>query len=298
MPEIFDKLVIGISSTALFDLTIANKIYKNDGLEAYINYQLMHENEPLMPGSAFLLVQKLLALNQYGPYVEIIILSRNSADSGLRVFNSIAHYNLDITRAAFTSGKSPHLYAEAFAADLLLLTNPEDVKISLSEGFAAAQIMEGTHNKMPTDQKIRIAFDADAVIFSDESEKIFKEKGLDAFVSNEQTFSQKPLPAGPFAKFLKALNKIQKEFPELECPIRTALITARAAPAHERVIRTLRTLNIRLDETVFLGGLKKGDFLKAFNADLYFDDYKDNCIDTNKYVPTGHVLSGVNNRKI
>lgn len=289
-----EKLIISISSRALFDLDACNKIFEEKGVKAYAKYQIENENNPLEPGVAFPLVKKLLKLNKYGPNVEVILLSRNSADTGLRIFNSIQHYKLDITRAVFTSGASPHSYAGAFKSHLFLSTNPEDVCNALNAGYAAAQIFTGK----PTDTNddiLKIAFDGDAVIFSDESEKIYHEHGLDAFIENEKKSAKTPMNAGPLQKFLAALHKIQKHFPADECPIRTALVTARSAPTHERVIRTFRAWDIRIDEALFLGGIDKGEFLRAFNADIFFDDQKDHCVSTQKHVATGHVLHGIKN---
>ena len=293
--DISDRLIIAISSRALFDLDESNNVYEEQGLKAYAKYQIEQENDVLQPGVAFPLVQKLLKINNtYGPYVEVILLSRNSADTSLRIFNSIAHYELDITRAAFTNGTSPHNYTSAFKSHLFLSANPEDVKSALEAGFAAANIFTAkAHNN--NSEQLRIAFDGDAVLFSDESERIFQEQGFAAFIDNEKTEANKPLAAGPLAGFLTALHKLQKQLPDDKCPIRTSLITARSAPAHERVIRTFRAWDIRIDEALFLGGLDKGEFLRTFNADIFFDDQLGHCESTSQHVATGHVLAGVKN---
>lgn len=293
--DLSEKLVIAISSRALFDLDESNAIYEKEGVKAYAKYQITHENDVLKPGVAFPLVKKLLNLNQHGPYVEVILLSRNSADTGLRVFNSIEHYQLNITRAAFTSGKSPYNYAGAFKSHLFLSANPEDVRDALKAGYAAAQIFTGKVNNNHSDQLL-IAFDGDAVLFSDESERIFQEQGLEAFLANEKNAAKKPLAAGPLTNFLIALHHLQNNFSRDDCPIRTALVTARSAPAHERVVRTFRAWDIRIDEALFLGGLDKGEFLRTFNADIFFDDQDLHCKSTSKHVATGHVLHGVKNQ--
>jgi len=292
-----EKLVVAISSRALFDLDESHAVFEREGVDAYCAYQIEHENTPLQPGTAFPLVKKLLALNGNNlenPKVEVILLSRNSADTGLRVFNSIKHHNLNITRASFTRGESTHKYIPAFGADLFLSSNPEDVQQALAAGHAAATILPSTVELNTSDQ-LRIAFDGDAVIFSDESERIFKQQGLKAFSANESAAANTPLMGGPFKGFLAALHAIQAEYPSEESPIRTALITARAAPAHERVIRTLREWNIRIDEALFLGGMDKGAFLKAFGADIFFDDQKRHCDSARVHVATGHVPHGVAN---
>lgn len=286
--DISHKLVIAISSRALFDLDESNAIYEKEGLEKYAAYQIAHENEILKPGVAFPLVQKLLHLNQYGDLVEIILLSRNSADTGLRIFNSIEHYQLAITRAAFTSGESPYHYVSAFGSHLFLSSNPTDVKQAIDAGCAAATILSSSTQKTDVDE-LRIAFDGDAVLFSNESEKIYQENGIDAFTQHEVNDAKNPLPGGPFKGFLFALQQLQKQFSDDHCPIRTALVTARQAPAHERVIRTLREWDIRIDEALFLGGLSKGVFLKAFHADIFFDDQRVHCDSAAKHVTTAHV---------
>jgi|TARA_B110000908_G_C10234021_1_gene442240 5'-nucleotidase len=291
------KLVIAISSTALFDMKESHEIYESQGVAAYSKYQREHEDDVLEPGEAFPLVTKLLRINEKlggEPRVEVILLSRNSADTGLRVFNSIAHHGLNITRAAFSGGNSPYRYVSAFACHLFLSTNAQDVRSALDSGMAAATLLPSQKSISESDE-LRFAFDGDAVLFSDASERIFKERGLDAFTANEKAEARMPLDAGPFKKFLQTLHSLQAEFPIDECPIRTALVTARAAPAHERVVRTLREWGIRIDESLFLGGLSKGDFLKSFGADVFFDDQQVHCSSASEHVATGHVPHGVAN---
>jgi 5'-nucleotidase len=295
------KLVVAVSSRALFDLDESHAIFENEGVDAYCRHQVEHEDVPLLPGLAFSLVKKLLALNERdpnNPRVEVILLSRNSADTGLRIFNSIQHHQLNIGRAAFTRGESTHPYISAFGAHLFLSAEPEDVRKALAAGFAAATILSSTSTQSRSTMnpaQLRIAFDGDAVLFSDESERIYKQNGLDAFESNEVMAAMRPLPGGPFKNFLSMLHQIQLDYPADASPIRTALITARGAPAHERVIRTLRAWNIRIDEALFLGGKDKGDFLKAFGADMFFDDQQKHCESARQHVATGHVPHGVAN---
>jgi 5'-nucleotidase len=290
------KLVVAISSRALFDLGESHKVYLAQGVEAYRQYQIEHEEEILAPGDAFLLVQKLLELNvSLGqPRVEVVLVSRNSADTGLRVFNSIQHYDLGISRAAFVGGRSPYPYLAAFNSHLFLSTHAEDVRSALNEGFAAATILSGGAKRAES-AELRIAFDGDAVIFSDESERVYQASGLAAFQASEREAARMPLRGGPFKAFLAALNQLQREFAEGTCPIRTALVTARSAPAHERVIRTLRDWDIRLDESLFLGGLEKSAFLEAFAADVFFDDQAGHCEKAREFVATGHVPHGISN---
>jgi len=214
------------------------------------------------------------------------------------VFNSIKHYKLGITRAVFTSGKSPHKYTKAFNSHLFLSTNPHDVEESLASGSAAATILPSNKKSNSDGEQLRIAFDGDAVLFSDESEKIYQEQGLEAFTKNEQDSALEPLQQGPFHGFLTTLHKLQQELPSKNCPIRTALVTARSAPAHERVIRTFRSWGIRIDEALFLGGMDKGRFLQAFNADIFFDDQKKHCLSASEHVTTGHVPHGITSKGV
>lgn len=292
--DLSHKLIIAISSRALFDLDESNAVFETEGVEAYAEHQIAHENTLLKPGVAFNLVEKLLKLNQQQDLVEIVLLSRNSADTGLRIFNSIEHYGLNITRAAFTNGMSPYRYISAFGAQLFLSANPEDVCNALNAGYAAASILPGVSRPTQT-ATLRIAFDGDAVLFSDEAEKIYQQQGLDAFITSEKQAANQPLPGGPFKGFLAALHRIQQLFQPEHCPIRTALITARQAPAHERVIRTLRSWAVRIDEALFLGGMNKGQFLKSFDADIFFDDQQGHCESAAEHVTAGHVPHGITN---
>ncbi len=293
--DISDKLVIAITSRTLFDLRKSHELFESNGVASYAEHQIKYEDKILRPGPAFPLVKKLLKLNEHKPLVEVILLSRNSADTGLRIFNSIEHYGLDITRAAFTNGQSPYRYIQAFGSHLFLSANAKDVRVALDSGCAAATLLDASREDN-NDSEIRIAFDGDAVLFSDIAERIFQAKGLKAFTTHEKNDAGNPLPGGPFKGFLAALLKLQSQFAIDDCPIRTALVTARQAPAHERVIRTLRSWNIRIDEALFLGGLEKGDFLKAFGADIFFDDQQGHCQSAfDKEITAGHVPSGIKN---
>ena len=297
--ENLNLLTVAVSSSALFDLTESDSIYQHEGLEAYRRYQIQHEEQVLEPGEGFLLVKKLLSLNdQLGDSpVEVILLSRNSADTGLRVFNSIEAHKLNITRAAFCSGDSPYKYIRAFGSDLFLSTNAEDVRQALDQQVAAATLIGSTvaGNRRRFSNQLKIAFDGDSVLFSDEAERVFQESGLDAFSRSEASSAEEPLEGGPFKNFLFALHKLQQQFSIDDLPIRTALVTSRGAPAHERVIKTLRHWDIRLDESLFLGGRDKGEFLKSFEADIFFDDQAVHCENASSHVASGHVPSGVAN---
>jgi 5'-nucleotidase len=295
--DLTNYLVIGVSSRALFDLAVENEIYENSGLEAYCQYQLEHENDILKPGTGFALISSMLRLNAIDEStrrIEVVIVSRNSADTSLRISNSIDFYNLDITRAAFTSGESVAKYLNAFDVDLFLSATEEDVQAAVESNVAAGLIYDGpTSNPQNPLQQIRIAFDGDAVLFSEESEMIYQKQGLEAFIEHEKINAKKPLPEGPFAKLLKTISYLQFELnsgnqQELP-PIRTALVTARNSPAHERVIRTLRTWNVRIDETFFLGGVSKDKILAAFSPHIFFDDQHQHCDAAAKLVPTARV---------
>lgn len=291
--ELKDKLVIGVSSRALFDLESENEIFEKDGLAAYSEYQLAHEKDILKPGTAFPLVKALQQLNADGRYLtEIIVMSKNSADTSLRIFNSLEHYKLNISRAALVGGKSIAPYLDAFKTDLFLSANEEDVQEAINANIAAGIICDHSNLAInPADDipQIRIAFDGDAVIFSDEAEKIYQSMGLQAFAEHEQKNARNPLPKGPFAKLLKTISIIQEKFPEDKMPIRTALVTARNAPAHERVVRTLRAWNVRIDEVFFLGGIEKSEVLKAFGANIFFDDQAVHTDRASKIVPSARV---------
>lgn len=298
-----NNLIVAISSRALFDLDESNRVFEEQGLDAYCQYQIDHENTVLAKGSAFELVEKLLAINEMQgvhPGVEVILLSRNSADTGLRIFNSIQHYGLNITRAAFAGGRHPDRYAKAFGAHLFLSSNGGDVRQALHAGVAAATILprqpvkevEPGHSKTGI---LRIAFDGDSVLFSDEAERIYQSEGLEAFTEQEEAAANQPLSGGPFKGFLEALHQIQQAFDAETSPIRTALVTARGAPSHKRVILTLRDWGIRIDESIFLGGMPKGEFLGAFGADIFFDDQTGHCENAVEHVAAAHVPHGVVN---
>lgn len=304
------KMVIGVSSRALFDLSRENEIFETQGLEAYCSYQVEHEQDILKPGPGFALIRALLQLNERsggGNLVEVIVMSRNSPDTSLRVFNSIEYYGLPIIRAVLASGASLAPYLAAFHTDLFLSAYEDDVQCAIDSGIAAGIICTGhsygaarcggagarvipiKEGVLPGEGQIRIAFDGDAVLFSGDSEMIFKQKGLDAFEENERKHAREPLAEGPFANFLRKLSDLQRMLGTDNCPIRTALVTSRSAPAHERVIRTMRAWNVRVDEAFFLGGIEKKDVLKAFGAQIFFDDQSVHTASASLAVPAARV---------
>ncbi len=295
--DLSNFLVIGISSRALFDLSKENEIFEKEGLEAYCRYQLEHENDILKPGAGFALINSMLQINQIDENtrrIEVVIISRNSADTSLRISNSIDYYNLDVTRAVFTGGEPVARYLNAFDVDLFLSASEEDVQTAVKSNVASGLIYDSpSANPQDRLEQIRIAFDGDAVLFSEESEIIYQREGLEAFIEHEKINAKKPLPEGPFAKLLKTLSFLQFELDSKQHqevpPIRTALVTARNSPAHERVIRTLRTWNVRIDETFFLGGVSKDKILAAFSPHIFFDDQHQHCDAASKLVPTARV---------
>ena len=287
-------LVVGISSRALFDLEAEEAIFRADGLDAYRRHQLDNEDQILKLGAGFALVRALLKLNALTDqrFVEVVIMSRNSSETSMRIFNSIRHYDLDITRAVLSGGASLAPYLQAFNVSLFLSLHEDDVQAAIDSGVASALLYQKPDNVLEDLGQIRIAFDGDAVIFSDESERIFQTQGIEAFENHERENAKKPLPEGPFARLLKALAFMQKNFRTADgraAPIRTALVTARSSPAHERVIRTLRAWDVAIDETFFMGGVSKSDVLAAFKPHMFFDDQHGHCEGASSFVQTGRV---------
>ena len=290
------QLVVAISSRALFDFEEENQVFEQGDDRAYMKLQLERLEEPAKPGVAFSLVKKLLAFNDAQTQrVEVVILSRNDPVSGMRVFRSAQHYGLPIQRGSFTRGQSPWRYLKPLNANLFLSTHLSDVRAALDAGVPAAQVYpHSAHASEEHPHEVRIAFDGDAVLFSDEAERVFQAEGLSAFQAHERAKAAQPLLAGPFKPLLAALHRLQQEgTPAMR--IRTALVTARSAPAHERAIRTLMQWNIEVDEAMFLGGLPKGEFLKEFEPDFFFDDQTGHIESAAQHVPAGHVASGISN---
>lgn len=298
MPVSLDgKLVVAVSSRALFDLEEENQLFETTDDRAYMELQMQRLEQPAKPGVAYPLIQKLLRFNEPEQQrVEVVMVSRNDPVSGLRVFRSAEHHGLKVERGVFTRGAPPYKYLDSLNANLFLSANDDDVSAALCTGFPAARVFpQSIKTAEQHPDEIRIAFDGDAVLFSDEAERVFQSSGLDAFVDHERSHSQTPLPSGPFQPLLKALHELQQASSHLPIRIRTALVTARSAPAHERAIRTLMSWNIVVDEAMFLGGLEKGPFLKAFAPDFFFDDQTGHCESAATAGPTGHVLSGISN---
>lgn len=294
----FNQLVVALSSRALFDFEEENRVFEESDDGAYMRLQSERMQIPANPGVAFPLVRKLMAFNVPDRQrVEVVVLSRNDPVSGLRVYHSAQSHGLPIQRGVFTRGRSPYRYLKSLGAHLFLSANASDVDQALEAGYPAAHVYPHSAKAVENfPNELRIAFDGDAVLFSDEAERVYQAQGLDAFVAHEIQRASTPLPPGPFKPLLEALHRLQQD--TRDNPImrlRTALVTARSAPAHERAIRTLMNWNIEIDEAMFLGGLSKGDFLKEFEPDFFFDDQTRHCESGAVAGPTGHVRSGVTN---
>jgi len=290
-----NKLVVAVSSRALFDLEAENRVFEEKGLDEYYKYQLKNEHLPLKKGTGYRLIENLLKINnsfsEDEKQVEVIILSKNNAGTSLRITNAIYEHKLDILRSGWTSGNDTSTYLKAFKVDLFLSADDTDVMNAIANGVAAAKILpslEDIHTSLG--DQVRIAFDGDAVLFSEESELIYKKHGLDAFIKHEQKNRDNPLEKGVFAKLLFTIANIQKKFKDKESPIRTALVTARSAPTHERVIKTLNIWNVRIDEAFFLGGSEKYEVLEAFGADIFFDDQDVHLDLSSSVVPSAKVI--------
>ena len=287
------KLVIAISSRALFNLEDENKIFEDKGVDEYYKHQIQNEDVLIEKGTGFRLVKNLLRINEDFPsekQVEVIIMSRNNAATSLRITKSIEKYELDIARSAWSGGNDISKYLKPFKVDLFLSANEIDVQNAINEGIAAARILPYIEDVNEISNQVKIAFDGDAVLFSEESEVIYKTQGLEAFLAYEKQNANNALKSGPFAKLLRVISNIQAKYPEEQTPIRTALITARNSPAHERVIRTLNQWDVRLDESFFLGGVDKYEVVKAFGADIFFDDQDVHLETTSKSTPSAKVL--------
>ena len=275
------KLVVAVASSALFDLSDSHKVYMEQGVEEYRKYQEVHIDSTLAKGVAFPFIKKLLSLNRIFKEeqpIEVVLLSRNSPETGLRVFRSIQHYELDISRAGFFSGRAPYKYLPAYNATLFLSANEEDVRAACNCGFAAGRVLDSILKEDEGDE-LRIAFDFDGVVASDDAERVFQEEGIEAFYSKESTNAQTPLQPGLLADLfskiaaLQHLELIRKEKdPAYQRIINTAIVTARNAPAHERLVNTLKNWGVDVDEVFFLGGIAKSRILDIMRPHIFFDD--------------------------
>ena len=297
-----DQLVVAISSRALFNFEEENAVFIEGDPLPYKKLQLDRLDQPAREGIAFQLVKKLLAFNGVDEKrVEVVILSRNDPVSGLRVFKSAEHHSLPITRGVFMQGRSPFPYLNALKADIFLSAHQDDVRMALDAGFPSARVYPtSVEASQAHPEEVRIAFDGDAVLFSDQAERVYQEEGIAAFETHETSRAAEPLPPGPLQPFLKALHRLQKSSArDQRMRIRTALVTSRSAPAHDRAIRTLMSWEIEIDEAMFLGGLEKGPFLRVFEPDFYFDDQLAHVQSAAQLsVLSGHIEGGIVNRMI
>lgn len=300
-----DKLVIAVASSALFDLSESDRIFQESGLDAYRVYQRKNENVVLSTGVAFPLITRLLRLNEGAAetLVEVILLSRNDPDTGLRVFNSIQHHKLEINRAVFVSGGNPFRYMVAFNASLFLSANADDVRRAVERGLPAGRVFPTSFTDREDDMALRIAFDFDGVIADDSAEAVFKKDGLEAFRASEEQSATEPLEKGPLAKFFSEIARLQKSERERQAidssytpRIRTAIITARSAPSHKRVVATLREWGIEVDEVFFLGGIDKSKVLQEFKPHIFFDDQLLHIEVVAGATPSAHVPFGIANQ--
>ena len=295
-PTLDDKLVVAISSRAMFNFEEENQVFDGGDAAGYMQLQLERLEQPAAPGIAFSLIRKLLAFNEGDQQrVEVVILSRNDPVSGMRVFRSAQAHGIALQRGVFSQGRSPYGYLRPLRAHLFLSANADDVRQALAAGFPAARVLtESAQAGSNHPNEVRIAFDGDAVLFSDEAEQVFQAQKLQTFQDHERRKAAQPLPGGPFKPLMAALHRLQRDG-DARMRIRTALVTARSAPAHERAIRTLMDWKIDVDEAMFLGGLPKGEFLREFEPDFFFDDQTRHVSHAALHVPAGHVAAGVTN---
>lgn len=291
-PKLEGKLIVAISSRALFNLDAAHEVFETSGLDHYRSLQIEHEDEQLEKGTGFPLVEGLLSINKRvgQELVEVVLVSRNDADTGLRVMNSVEKYDLPISRAVFTDGRAPYGYLTPLSCHLFLSANPEDVSQALHNGFAAGLVYKPPFPvSNVTNDEVRIAFDGDAVLFSPEHEETYRKQGLEEFHKQERESADVPMKPGPFKAFLEAIHGIQKRFDRDQCPIRTALVTARSAPAHKRAIKTLRSWDVLINESFFMGGVGKDGVLSVFGPHIFFDDQTNYCQAAAPKLPTAQV---------
>ncbi|WP_306393474.1 5'-nucleotidase [Telluria beijingensis] len=305
-----EKLVIGVASSALFDLSESHQVYLDQGPDEYRAYQERQRDVVLARGVAFPFIRRFLGINRCFPQqapVEVVLLSRNSPETGLRVMRSIAHYGLDISRAVFMTGKSPYPYLPAFNAALFLSANEEDVRSAIDVDYPAGLVLPSrvALDEDTDDIELRVAFDFDGVLADDESETVFKRDGLGEFHAHETLHMARPHQPGPLATMFRKLAMLQQLEKEAERDdpgyrriVRIAIITARSAPAHERVVTTLGSWGVSADETFFLGGMDKARVLSVFKPHIFFDDQLTHLRSgPGGTIPMVHVPFGIANRR-
>jgi len=306
--DLTKRLVVGLSSSALFDLRESDEIFREKGEDIYRRYQRENQDNPLKKGVAFPFIRRLLKLNELNPKdppVEVILLSRNDPDTGLRVMNSIEHYGLGMTRAVFMQGRSPYLYIPAFDIELFLSANHQDVHQAVLAGYPAGQILDGNIIDDIEDLELRIAFDFDGVIADDEAEGIYQNSGrLADFHNHESILVDTPHNPGPLKNFLDRIANIQKlEFAKqiqdssYTPMLRISIVTARNAPSHKRVINTMRAWDISVNEAFFMGGVEKSKVLNILKPHMFFDDQKLHLKPSSSVLPSVHIPFGITNKE-
>lgn len=305
--ELDNRLVIGLASSALFDLTDSDRVFRESGEQAYRSFQKEHQHVPLAPGVAFPFIKRLLSINQIRPQdppIEVVLLSRNDPDTGMRVMHSIGHHGLGMTRAVFLQGSSPHRYIPAFNISLFLSANETDVRQATLAGYPAGQVLDSHHIDLADDAELRVAFDFDGVIADDESEAVYQaRRDLGEFIAHETRKVHIPLNPGPLQVFLSKLSGIQRLEearaaidPAYTPKLRISIVTARSAPAHERVINTMRSWGITVNEAFFLGGIEKRRVLEVLAPHMFFDDQQAHLLPAADILPAVHVPFGIANR--
>ncbi|MFJ5031824.1 5'-nucleotidase [Streptomyces sp. NPDC088560] len=301
--DLADRLVVGVASSALFDLRESDAVFREQGEEAYRAYQEAHVDDTLRPGVAFAFIRRLLSLNDLGepgdPLVEVIILSRNDPDTGLRVMRSIQARELPITRAVFMQGRAPYAFVTALNMSLFLSANGADVREAVAAGLPAGHVLGSSYADDPADGELRIAFDFDGVLAGDAAEQIYQSGGLEEFREHETRNTATPHDPGPLRDFLAGVNRIQRREeerrrtdPDYPSRVRVSLVTARAAPAHERAVRSLKQWGVRVDDAFFLGGIEKGAVLKVLRPHIFFDDQVTHLESTSRTTPSVHIPFG------
>ncbi len=305
--ELENRLVIGLASSALFDLTESDRVFREKGEAEYRNYQRENQAHPLSPGVAYPFIKRILSINDLNPEdppIEVVLLSRNDPDTGMRVMNSIKHYKLRMTRAVFLQGRVPHRYIPALSISLFLSANETDVKQATLAGYPAGQVLNSVHNDNPQDLELRVAFDFDGVIADDEAETVFqKTKDLGKFHDHEQERVDIPHNPGPLKEFVKKLSIVQKleeqksqTDPSYTPKLRISIVTARNAPSHERVINTMRSWGITVNDAFFLGGIEKRRVLEVLDPHIFFDDQKTHLLPASRVLPSVHIPFGITNK--
>jgi len=308
--ELSHRLVIGVASSAVFDLSESDAVYRNDGEAAYREHQERHRDDVLGKGVAFSFIKRLLSFNDLSadpkadPLVEVVLLSRNDPDTGLRVMNSIRHYGLGMTRAIFLQGRSPYAYIPALNITLFLSANEKDVNEAIAAGYPAGLVLDSVANDDENDSELRIAFDFDGVVIDDEAEHVYQQTGdVEAFHAHEQRHLLKPHNPGPLAEFLMRVAVIQQAEARRRSEdgaylprLRVSIVTARNAPSHERVVNTLKSWGIMVNEAFFLGGIEKRRVLEVLRPHIFFDDQKGHLEGASSVTPSVHIPFGIANR--